>query len=295
MATMNLTLFADSDCDITPEIAEKYGYRLISMPYTMDGKEIFPYETEKTFDPHAFYERLRHGTIPKTAGLSPEKYISYFEPELQKGNDILYIHFSSKLSGTFNAMHLAIEMLKEKYPERTIHTFDTKAITSLALVILIEVGKLYQQGKSLDELLTALDDLVHHYAFFAFADDLKFFKASGRLTGLSATLGTLISVKPIISIDEEGKMGAIGKVLGRFQALKKIMDYMVRLGDDVANHPIIIVHSDTPELVEKISKMIHEKFGENLDLSVAVVNPTAGIHAGPDCLGVAFHSKGRVL
>ncbi len=295
MATKNLTLFADSDCDITPEIAEKYGYRLISMPYTMNGKEVFPYETEKTFDPHAFYERLRHGEIPKTAGLSPEKYISYFEPELQKGNDVLYIHFSSKLSGTFNAMRLAIEVLKEKYPERTIHTFDTKAITSLALVILIETGKLYQEGKSLEELLKALEDFTKHYAFFAFADDLRFFKASGRLTGLSATLGSIISVKPIISIDDEGKMDAIGKVLGRFQALRKILDYMVKLGDDVANHPIIVVHSDTPELVKRITAMIHDKFGKDLDLSVAVVNPTAGIHAGPDCLGVAFHSKGRVL
>ena len=296
MPIEKLTLFADTDCDIRPEVARKYGYHLISMPYTMDGKEVFPYETESSFDPHAFYERLRKGDIPKTAGLSPEKYMSYFEPELQKGNDILYIHFSSKLSGTFNAMRIAIDMLKEKYPERTIHTFDTKAITSLALVILIEVGKLYQQGKTLPELLEALDkDLVHHYAFFAFADDLKFFKASGRLTGLSAAMGSLLSVKPIISIDDEGKMDAIGKVLGRVAALRKIMDYMDKLGDDVANHPIIIVHSDTPDLVERITKMIHERYGDNLDIQVESVNPTAGIHAGPDCLGVAFHSRGRVL
>ena len=119
MATQNLTLFADTDCDIRPEVAEEYGYRLISMPYTIDGKEVFPYETEKTFNPHAFYDRLRNGDIPKTAGLSPEKYISYFEPELQKGNDILYVHFSSKLSGTFNAMARQLqETLEEVENER---------------------------------------------------------------------------------------------------------------------------------------------------------------------------------
>lgn len=296
MATQNLTLFADTDCDIRPEVAEEYGYRLISMPYTIDGKEVFPYETEKTFNPHAFYDRLRNGDIPKTAGLSPEKYISYFEPELQKGNDILYVHFSSKLSGTFNAMNIAIEILKEKYPERTIHTFDTKAITGLALVILKEIGKLYQEGKSLEEILdVAENDLVKHYALFAFVDNLKFFKASGRLTGLSATMGTILSVKPIISIDDEGRMDAIGKVLGRLPALKKIMDYMDKLGDDVKNHQILIVHSDAPELVVKIVELIHKKYGNDLDLTIEPVNPTAGIHAGPSCLGVIFHSRRRVL
>ena len=270
MATQNLTLFADTDCDIRPEVAEEYGYRLISMPYTIDGKEVFPYETEKTFNPHAFYDRLRNGDIPKTAGLSPEKYISYFEPELQKGNDILYVHFSSKLSGTFNAMNIAIEILKE--------------------------GKLYQEGKSLEEILdVAENDLVKHYALFAFVDNLKFFKASGRLTGLSATMGTILSVKPIISIDDEGRMDAIGKVLGRLPALKKIMDYMDKLGDDVKNHQILIVHSDAPELVVKIVELIHKKYGNDLDLTIEPVNPTAGIHAGPSCLGVIFHSKRRVL
>ena len=293
MATMNLTLFADSDCDITPEIAEKYGYRLISMPYTMDGKEIFPYETEKTFDPHAFYERLRHGTIPKTAGLSPEKYISYFEPELQKGNDILYIHFSSKLSGTFNAMHLAIEMLKEKYPERTIHTFDTKAITSLALVILIEVGKLYQQGKSLDELLTALDDLVHHYAFFAFADDLKFFKASGRVSGISAFLGGALGIKPIISIDKDGYMKPVGKVAGKKKAFMTIIEDIEKKGDDIANHPFLIIHSDiSKELLEYLRGLIVKHFGD-IKAEEIIVSPVGGSHAGPDCLGIAFHAKHR--
>lgn len=296
MSTMNLSLFADTDCDITPEIARKYDYHLISMPYLLDGKEVFPYEEEERFDFHAFYERLRKGVIPKTSGLSPEKYIRYFEPELQKGNDILYIHFSSKLSGTFNAMRLAIEQLKEKYPERTIHTFDTKAITGLALVLLEEAGKLYRQGESVEKILDVLEnDLLHHYAFYAFADDLKFFKASGRLTGPAATMGTLLSVKPIISIDDEGKMDAIGKVMGRLAALKKILFYMEKLGDDVGHNKILIVHSDCPDLVEKITAMIQEKYGKDLDLSVVEVNPTAGVHAGPDCLGVAFHSKRRTL
>lgn len=296
MATPNLVLFADTDCDIRPEVAARLGYNLISMPYTIDGREVFPYETEKTIDIKAFYDRLRTGDIPKTSGLSPEKYISYFEPFLKEGKDILYVHFSSKLSGTFNAMNLAINMLQEKYPDRKVYALDTRAITGLALVILEEVSKLYNAGKNVEEICAvAEDDLLKHYAFFAFADDLKFFKASGRLTGLSATVGGFLNVKPIISIDDEGKMDAIGKVLGRVSALKKIMDYMDKLGDDVPNHEILIVHSDAPKLVEQLTAMIRAKYGNDIHIDVVPVNPTAGIHAGPDCIGVCFHSKRRVL
>lgn len=292
----NLILFADTDCDIRPEVAEKLGYHLISMPYTIDGQEVFPYESVKEIDIHAFYDRLRTGNIPKTSGLSPEKYISYFEPFFQEGKDILYVHFSSKLSGTFNAMNLAVSMLQEKYPQRKLYALDTKAITGLALLLLYEISALWKEGKSAEEIIAiAQDDLIKHNAFYAFVDNLKYFKASGRLSGLSATMGDVLGIKPIISIDDEGKMDAIDKILGRLNALKKIMTYMEKLGDEVEKHKIIVVHSDAPKLCDQLIGMIKKKYGENLDLIVEPVNPTAGIHAGPNCVGVAFHAKKRCL
>ena len=103
-------LFTDTDTDITPEVAAEYGYKLISMPYAeTEGADVYPYEDFKIFDYHTFYERLRGGVLPKTYALSPARYIEYFEPTLREGKDILYVHFSAAMSGTFNSMRLALE------------------------------------------------------------------------------------------------------------------------------------------------------------------------------------------
>ena len=292
----NLTLFADTDCDITPTLAKQLGYKLISMPYLLDEKEVFPYESFSEFDSHEFYEKLRNGALPKTSGLSPEKYISYFEPEFQAGKDILYAHFSSALSGTFNSMNIAINMLKEKYPERKVYVFDTLAITGLAYAILLDISRLYKEGKYVDEILDyAKNESVKHYAFFGFADDLKFFKRSGRVSGLSAALGGFLNIKPIISIDDDGKMGAVSKAQGRIGAVKTLFKNMAKLGHEIEKHQIIIVHSDIPALVEKLVEQIKKTYGDDLQITILPINPTAGVHCGPNCLGIAFHSTGRVL
>ena len=137
-------LFTDTDTDITPEVANKYGYKLISMPYEMpDGTTVYPYEDFENFNYTEFYNKLRNGALPTTFAISPEKYIEYFEPCLKEGKDILYVHFSAAMSGTFNAMKLAIKELKEKYPNRTVYTIDTKAITILSYNIVKEIGELY--------------------------------------------------------------------------------------------------------------------------------------------------------
>lgn len=148
-----LILFTDTDTDTTPEIAKEYGYNLISMPYSVGGKEIFPYEDFEVFDYQPFYAKLRKGIIPSTSGISPSKYMNYFEPHFQNGDDILYVHFSTQLSGTFNAMNIAVDELLEKYPDRKFYTIDTKAITICSLNIVREIGDLYKQGKTIDEIM----------------------------------------------------------------------------------------------------------------------------------------------
>ena len=106
------TIFTDTDCDFTPETAKEYGYKLISMPFSIDGKTYFPYEDSETFDMPPFYAKLREGVIPTTSGVSIEKYKNYFRPEFEKGNDVMYVHFSRAMSGTFSAMDEAVKELK---------------------------------------------------------------------------------------------------------------------------------------------------------------------------------------
>ena len=288
-----LVLFTDSDCDITPDIAKYYGFELISMPYTINEKEIYPYVDFDEFKVKEYYDQLRKGTLPTTSALSPLKYIEYFEPHFAAGNDILYVHFSKAMSGTFNSLNLALQELKEKYPERNFYTIDTKAITALSYLVVTEIGKLVKQGKTIDELLAWANTEVDKYAIYFYADDLTFFKRSGRVSGFSGVMGNLLGIHPIIHMSSEGKMVNLAKARGKRNSLNKIIDMVSEIEEDIANYPVIIAHSDCLEIAHELEKLMKERFGENLKTEYVVVNPTAGAHCGPNCVGVAFHAKHR--
>lgn len=285
------TIYTDTDTDITPLEATKYGYKLISMPYIINEKMIKPYEDFEVYDYKEFYDTLRKGVTPTTCGISSEIYKEYFEPELVKGNDILYVHFSKTMSGTFNAMKIAEEELKEKYPDRTIYTIDTKGITILSLNIVKEIGKLYLQGKTIQEILKWAEENVDKYATYFFADNLKFFAQSGRVSNVSATMGNLIGIKPIIYMNEEGMMTNIEKVRGRISAINKLIAYFDELAVDIYNHKVIIGHTDALHLATKLGELLQEKYNHKLDIEYVVVNPTAGSHCGPDAVGISFYAK----
>ena len=287
------TLFTDTDCDITPEIAERYGYKLISMPYTIEGKQVFPYVDFKDFEYKEFYNRLRKGVVPTTSALSPVEYINYFEPEFKAGRDILYVHFSAAMTATFNSMRLALEELKEKYPERKLYDIDTKGITLGSYNICLSIGELYKNGASIEEIQAWADREIDRTAFYFYADDLKFFGKSGRVSGFAAFFGNIIGLKPIIFIDTDGKMKTKDKCRGRKQALQKLLNYVIDLEDDIKNHRVIIAHTDALPIAEEFGDMMKDYFGEDLKIEYEVVNPTAGSHCGPNAIGVSFHAKHR--
>ena len=286
-------LFTDTDTDTTPEIAKEYGYSLISMPYTMDDELIYPYESFEEFDSKKFYDTLRSGTIPTTSAISKEKYLDYFTPVLEKGEDILYVHFSRAMSVTFNAMDEAIKELKVKFPERTVYTINTKAITILSLNIVKEIGDMYKQGKTIEEILEWADREVLHFAIYFFADDLKFFQRSGRVSGIAGTMGTLLGIRPIIHITDEGQMVSVGKEKGRRKAVARLVNEIDELGDDIKKHRIIIGHTDALDICLEIKEALIAKYGELDNIEIICVNPTAGAHCGPNGVGVSFHAKHR--
>ena len=258
-----LVLFTDTDTDITPEQAKEYGYHLISMPYAVDGKATYPYVDFEKFDGHAFYNMLREGTLPSTSAISSGQYREYFEPHFKNGDDILYVHFSAAMTMTFNYN------------------------------IVLEIGDMYKAGKSVDEILEWAKNEVDHFTVYFFADDLKFFKRSGRVSGLAATMGTLIGVRPIIYMNDEGKMVSVGKERGRANAMDRLVNMVEQLGDHIEDHRIVIGHTDAPELAEEVRNSLIAKFGNNLRIETQIVNPTAGSHCGPNAVGVCFHAIHR--
>ena len=288
-----LILFTDTDTDITPEMAKEYDYRLISMPYSADGKTVYPYVDFDAFDAHAFYDMLRGGVLPTTSALGKEAYIEYFEPHFKNGDDILYVHFSRAMTATFDAMDKAVAELKEKYPGREFYEVDTKGITIGSLNIVLEIGELCKAGKSADEILEWAKEEVDRFAVYFFADDLKFFKRSGRVSGLAGTMGTLLGIRPIIHMDENGKMVSVGKEKGRVKALENLVACVAELGDRIEDHRVIVASADSKDIADQLTEMLREKFGDGLNIIYVEVNPTAGSHCGPNTVGVSFHAIHR--
>ena len=288
-----LVFYSDTDCDITPKECAEYGIKLISMPYTVGDKVIYPYIDFDVFDSHRFYDMLRAGTMPTTSAMSEEAYMQYFEPEFQAGNDILYVHFSSGTSNTFTIMDQAVAKLKEKYPERKFYSIDTLGITALSYNVALECAEMYKAGKTAEEIVEWAKVEVPKFPMYFFADDLKFFRRSGRVSGLAATMGGFIGIRPIIYLNDEGKMISIGKEKGRSKAIARLVQYVEELGEDVKAHRVVIGHSDCPDIAAEAEALLKEKFGQDLNVVTTVVNPTIGSHCGPNGVGICFHAKHR--
>ena len=289
----NYVIFTDTDGDMTPNLAKEYGYHIISMPYTLEDKEVFPYADGKEIDFDAFYAKLRKGAKPFTSALSPKSYEDYFEPFFKEGKDILYVHLSKAMSGTFNAMNIAVNNLKSRYPERKLYTIDTKGITLCELNIALEVGEQYKAGKSVDEILKWAETEVDKFATYFFVNDLTFFRRSGRVKFLAAFMGNIFGIRPIITMDANGVMTPVSKARGLNGAIDKVLEYVDELKENIYDHRVILAHSDSIKTVEEIKKRLKEKFGEKLNIMVVDVNPTAGCHCGPDGVGICFHAKHR--
>lgn len=286
-------LFTDTDTDLLPSEAAELGYTLISMPYVIDEKEIYPYVDFDEFDYGKFYGDLRRGTMPSTCALSPAQYVEYFEPAMKEGFDVLYVHFSAAMSGTFNSMNIAIKELSERYPERRVYTVDTKGITICSLNIVKEIGDMAKAGATVGEILEWARVEVDKFAVYFYADDLKFFARSGRVGNLSAVMGNLIGLRPILTMNSEGRMVTAAKAKGKRATVRKILEYVEELAEDIADHRVIVGHADALPLAEELVTELKARYGDSLRCEIAVVNPTAGSHCGPDTVGVCFHAKHR--
>lgn len=290
-----LVLFTDTDTDLTPKQAKEFGYHMISMPYSIDGVTTYPYEDFEEFDAHAFYDKLRGGVLPNTSAISTQKYKDYFEPFFKAGDDILYVHFSRNMTATFDNMDIAVKELLEKYPDRKFYEIDTMGITLCSLLPVLEIGDMYKAGKSAEEMLEWAKTEINKVGCYFFADDLKFFRHSGRVSGIAGTMGTLLGIRPIIYMNEEGKMVSVGKEKGRVKAMERLLSYVDALGEDIKEHRVLVGHADCRDIAEEIEKLLKQRYGDDLQTQIVDVNPTAGSHCGPNTVGVCFHAKRRSL
>ena len=284
-------LFCDSNCELWYETVKDLGLNLIRMPYVIDEQEYF-YDMGEKHDFKAFFDKMRAGAVPKTSALNEYAYTQHFEPILARGEDIYYITFSHQMSGTFSAMKNAIDALKEKYPEREIRYKDSKTI-SLGSGFITYYGALkYKDGATMDEMDEYLDELIKHTATYFAVDDLTYLYRGGRVSGTSRVIGNLLGIKPILYVNDEGKILNIQKAKGMRKAMTTMLGFMKEKGSALDKYKIYILQADCQEQAENFKQAIKAQFGE-VEVEIQPVGPVIGSHCGPGTVGVIFHCKER--
>ncbi len=286
--------FTDSNTELWYTEIEKLGIQYISMPYTLEGKE-HGYDLGKTYDYKNFFSKIRKGILPLTSALNPQNYIEYFEPYLKLGEDILYVTFSKQLSATFDFLDQAIVVLKEKYPERTVRYVDTKSIAIGAGIIAYEAAVLHKRGATDDEVIAFVEDFRDNIATFFTVDDLMHLKRGGRISAVTAILGTTLGLKPILCVNDEGKLISVDKVSGRKKAIRYLASLVKTLGKNVADYPIGILHGDAEDEALALKSQIQELVGKEVRIWLQPIGPTVGTHCGPKTLALAFHAKQKTI
>ncbi len=285
----NYILMTDSDSDLPYALKVQYDIPVVYMPYTLDGKEYFD-DLGQTLDHKSFFDAMRQGAHPTTSALNETVYEEYFEPYFEQGQDILFLAFSSQLSGTINAIRAARETLLEKYPERKFVLVDTLSISGPQTLLVLKAHEMYRAGESIQAVAKWVEDnKLRAQAFFT-VDDLKYLQRGGRVSATSAALGTLLDLKPILTETREGKLAAAAKVRGRKKALGFLVDKAVECIEDQHESIALVLHADAMADAEKLTAQINEKLPE-LTIRVENVGPVIGAHAGPGALAFCFIGK----
>ena len=258
-------MFCDTNLELWHTKVEELGLKVIYMPYLIDNEEKI-YDLGKTMDFKGFYNAIRNGSVPLTQALNPQNYIDYFEKYLKEGHDILYIHFSHLLSGTFEYMKTAIAELKQKYPNQKITTVDTLSISIGATALLYEAAKLHKQGASDEEVVKFVEEHRNHYLAYFVVDDLYHLKRGGRLSGTKAFIGTMMNVKPILSINSIGAITALDKSAGKKKALLNMLEKIKEEGLNLLDHIIIVAHADAESDAMFLVNKIKEYASEEIDI-----------------------------
>ena len=276
----------DNNSDLPEEYLKDHGVGCMYLSYSMDGKNY----THGNFLPeHEFYEAMRNGSMPTTAQVNPENAKALLEPYLKEGKDILHIAFSSGLSGTYNSSRIAAEELMEEYPDRKIIVVDSLS-ASLGQGLLVWLA---QQKKELGQTLEDVADwveknklkMVHLFT----VDDLNHLYRGGRVSRTTAIVGSMLNIKPVLHVDNEGKLTAIGKVRGRKKALQELVKLMdEKIGSFGADcDTIFISHGDCEQDAQYVAAKVKEKYNIK-NIIINQVGATIGAHSGPGTMALFF-------
>ena len=276
-------IMTDSTVDLPKEyLIEELQVPYIPLSYIMDG---VTYEDMSGLSGKEFFDKMRAGSLPTTAQVNPEQAKKALEPYVKEEKDILFIGFSSALSGTFNSIRMAAEELMEEYPERKIITVDSLCACLGEGLLVYKAVQLKRAGKSLEEVAKWTEENKLHICHNVAIDDLNHLHRGGRVSKTAAIMGTMIQIKPIIHMNDNGELQVIGKQRGRKKALQHIVNMAVEQSKGWENDIIMITHGDCEEDAQYVAKLVREKMGiENILINC--IGSVIGSHTGPGVVAV---------
>lgn len=288
----DFVILTDSSADLSADMVRKLNVEVLPLGFVLDNQTYRNYPDNREMDPHVFYERLRAGDVATTTALNVAEYTEALEPLLQAGKDVLVLAFSSGLSTTYNSSRLAVEELSAKYPERKLYTVDTLCASLGQGLLVWYAARERDRGHSIEEVRDWLEDHRLNVCHQFTVDDLYFLKRGGRISAATAVVGSMLQIKPVLHVDDEGHLINIGKVRGRQAALKALVDRMEETALDSGSLTVFISHGDCLEDAQIVADMVKKRFGVE-EVYINYVGPVIGAHSGPGTVALFYAGTER--
>lgn len=282
----NYIITTDTTADLPEDYIKKHNLGIMSLTYTLEGTT---YSKDNPLEVKLFYEKMRNGSMPTTSQVNPENAKNIFLPYLKDGYDILHIAFSSGLSGSYNSTRIAAEELSEEFPDRKITVIDSLAASLGEGLLVHKAVMLKEQGADLDTVADWVEQNKLHIVHNFTVDDLFHLHRGGRVSKATAILGTMINVKPILHVDDEGHLIALSKVRGRKKSLQALVDSMEKQMGTYKNQNdiVFISHGDSLADAQYVADLVKQRFGIDSFL-INYVGPTIGAHSGPGTIALFY-------
>ena len=290
---MQFEIVTDSSSNLTDAMIEEFGIHILPLRFMSDGEEYQSFTEGEKSDLQRFYDMMRDGKVFTTSLPYPDKSLEKFRSLLDQGRDVLYIGFSSGLSGTYEAMANILDSLKADYPDRKILYVDTFAAAMGEGLLVYLAAQKAAEGLSIEETAQWVKDNRFHLAHWFTVEDLKYLFRGGRVSRTSAWAGSLLNIKPVMHMDDEGKLIPMEKVRGRKKSLMRMVDHMEETATaPVADQTVFISHADCEDDLMILVEEIRKRFGCT-DIRWNYLDPVIGAHTGPGCLALFFMASER--
>jgi len=290
---LQFEIVTDSSSNLTDAMIEEFGIHILPLRFMSDGEEFQSFTEGEKSDLQRFYDMMRDGKVFTTSLPYPDKSEAKFRSILDSGRDVLYLGFSSGLSGTFEAMANILEALKPEYPDRKIAYVDTLAAAMGEGLLVYKAAQKAQEGATIEETAQWVTDNRLNLGHWFTVEDLMYLFRGGRVSRTSAWAGSLLNIKPVLHVDDEGHLIPMDKVRGRKKSIMTMVDHMEKTGlAPMEDQTVFISHADCEEDLMILVEEIRKRFGCK-DIRWNYLDPVIGAHTGPGCLALFFMASER--